>query len=175
MGKVLWHITMSLDGFIAGPGDAMDWVFDYTGPSPTADELLPAIGALLIGHRTYHLASTEEGRPYGGRWTGPMVVRSTQPPATAAPGFTFVADLRRALAEAKAAAGDKYVVILGAATAKQCLAAGELDEIVVHLVPLLLGDGVRLFEHPGGRAVKLERIGLTDTPTTTNLWLRVVK
>jgi dihydrofolate reductase len=100
---------------------------------------------------------------------------TTEPPPAAAPGFTFVADLRQALAEAKAAAGDKYVVILGAATAEQCLQAGELDEILVHLVPLLLGDGVRLFEHPGGSTVKLERIGLTDTPTATNLWLRVVK
>jgi dihydrofolate reductase len=104
-----------------------------------------------------------------------MFVLTRDAPQTAAPGFTFVADLPRAVAEAKAAAGDRYVVILGAATAKRCLAAGELDEILVHLAPVLLGDGVRLFEQPGGTSVRLERISVTPAPAVTNLWLRVAR
>jgi hypothetical protein len=71
---------MSLDGFIAGPGDAMDWVSDYSGPNTIVDEVLPAIGALLIGYRTYRLASSQEGRPYGGLWTGPMFVLTHDAP-----------------------------------------------------------------------------------------------
>jgi dihydrofolate reductase len=176
VGKVLWHITMSLDGFIAGPGDDMAWLADYLGPNPTADEVLAQIGALLIGNRTYQLAKTQEGRPYGGAWTGPMFVLTHDAPETAAAGFTFVSgDINQAVATAKAAAGDKYVVILGATTAQECLDAGLLDEVLVHIAPVLLGDGVRLFDRPGGTSVKLERISLTDSPRVTNLWLRIVK
>jgi dihydrofolate reductase len=176
VGKVLWHITMSLDGFIAGPGDDMAWLADHLGPNPTADEVLAQIGALLIGNRSYQLARTEAGRPYGGAWTGPQFVLTHDAPEHAAAGFTFVSgDIEQAVATAKAAAGDKYVVVFGASTAQQCLDAGVLDEVLVHIAPVLLGDGVRLFDRPGGTNVKLERISLTDSPRVTNLWLRVVK
>ena len=84
-------------------------------------------------------------------------------------------DIEEAVATAKGAAGDRYVVILGANTAQQCLDAGVLDEVLVHIAPVLLGDGVRLFDRPGGTNVKLERISLTDSPQVTNLWFRVVK
>lgn len=89
--------------------------------------------------------------------------------------MTFVGDLDSAVSAAQAAAGDKYVNVLGADTARQCLEAGVLDEILVILAPVLLGDGVRLFDHPGGTNVKLQRISLTTAPAATNLWLRVVR
>jgi dihydrofolate reductase len=176
MGKVLWHITMSLDGFIAGPGDDMSWLAGHVGENPTADEVMARIGALLIGNRTYQLARTEAGRPYGGAWSGPMFVLTHDAPDTAAAGFTFVSgDIETAVATARAAAGDGYVVVFGASTAQQCLDAGLLDEVLVHIAPLLLGDGVRLFDRPGGTNVELERIGLTHSPRVTNLWFRVVR
>ena len=175
MGQVLWHVTMSLDGFIAGPRDDMAWLADYLGPNPTVDEVLAQVGALLIGDRTYQLAKTEEGKPYGGAWTGPMFVLTHHAPKDPPAGFTFISgDIEEAVATAKAAAGDKYVVVFGANTARLCLDAGMLDEILVHIAPVLLGDGVRLHAHPGGTNVKLERISLTQSPQVTNLWLRVV-
>jgi riboflavin biosynthesis pyrimidine reductase len=64
---------------------------------------------------------------------------------------------------------------MGASVAEQCLDAGVLDEILVLIAPVLLGDGVRLFDRPGGANVELERISLTDTPRATNLWMRVRK
>jgi dihydrofolate reductase len=91
------------------------------------------------------------------------------------PGVTFVGDLDSGVAEANAAAGDKYVNILGANIASQCLDEGVHDEILVCIAPVLLGDGVRLFDRPGGSNVKLERLSLTHTPRGTNLWLRVVR
>jgi dihydrofolate reductase len=94
-------------------------------------------------------------------------------PDTPAPGVTFVGDLDTAVAAAKEAAGERYVNVLGAATARQCLEAGVLDEILVIVAPVLLGDGVRLFDHPGGTNVRLERISLTSAPLATNLWFRV--
>jgi dihydrofolate reductase len=175
MGQVLWHVTMSLDGFIAGHRDDMTWLADYLGPNPTADEVLASVGALLIGDRTYQIAKTEEGKPYGGAWTGPQFVLSHHPPKNPPAGFTFLSgDIEEAVATAKEAAEDKYVVVLGADTARSCLNAGVLDEVLVHIAPVLLGDGVRLHEHPGGTNIKLERISLTESPKVTNLWLRVV-
>ncbi len=69
----------------------------------------------------------------------------------------------------------KYVNILGANTAAQCLDAGALDEILVCVAPVLLGDGVRLFDRPGGMKVQLERLSLTQAPQAANLWLRVLR
>ncbi len=95
-------------------------------------------------------------------------------PDTPVPDVTFVGDLAGGLDAAKAAAGDKYVNILGADVARQCLEVGALDEILVLIAPVLLGDGVRLFEHPGGTNIKLEQISLTPAENATNLWLRVL-
>jgi dihydrofolate reductase len=96
-------------------------------------------------------------------------------PAEPVPGITFVGDLASGVAAAKAAAGDTYVNVLGASVAHQCLDAGMLDEILVSVVPVLLGDGARLFDQPGGTKVRLERLSLTHAPNATNIWLRVVR
>jgi dihydrofolate reductase len=181
MGKMLWAVTMSLDGFIAGPRGDMSWLTEHLGPNPTVDELIGKIGALLVGNRTfrgddpYKGVAAKEGKPFGGGWSGPQFVLTHHAPDTAVPGVTFVGDLDSGVAAAKAAAGDKYVNVLGANTAQQCLDAGVIDEILVCIAPVLLGDGVRLFDRPGGTNVKLERISLTHAPRATNLWLRVVR
>jgi dihydrofolate reductase len=180
MGPVLYSVTMSLDGFIAGPGGDMSWLTAYLGPNPTVDALIGKIGALLVGNRTFrgddpHKGTTREGKPFGGGWSGPQFVLTHHAPDTPVPGVTFVGELTSGLAAARAAAGDKYVNIIGAAVARQCLEAGVLDEIFVCIAPVLLGDGVRLFDHPGGTNVTLERLSVTDAPRATNLWLRVVR
>jgi dihydrofolate reductase len=180
MAKLLYSATMSLDGFIAGPGGDMSWLTEHLGgPNPTVDEVIGKIGALLVGNRTFrgddpYKGTPKEGKPFGGGWTGPQFVLAHHAPDTPAPGVTFVGDLASGVAAAKAAAGDRYVNVLGANIARQCLEAGVLDEILVLIAPVLLGDGVRLFEHPGGTSVKLERLSLTPAPQATNLWLRVV-
>jgi dihydrofolate reductase len=175
-----WQFTMSLDGFIAGLGGDMSWLTGFLGPNPTADEVAGETGALLIGNRTFrgddpYKGSAAEGKPYGGGWTGPQFVLTHHPPDTPVPGVTFVGDLHAGAAAAKAAAGEKYVGVLGADVGRQCLAAGVLDEIFVCIAPVLLGDGVRMFDRPGGTEVKLERLSLTSAPQATNLRLRVVR
>ncbi|GAA1592896.1 dihydrofolate reductase family protein [Kribbella sancticallisti] len=179
MAKLLYSVTMSLDGFIAGPGGDMSWMTEYLGPNPEVDELIPRIGALLIGKRTATgddpLKGQEgEGKAFGGGWEGPEFVVTHDIPGTESPGTTYVGDLPTAVAQAKAAAGDKYVNILGANVAKQCLEAGELDEVLTFIAPVMLGDGVRLFDHPGGRTVRLERLSTNQTPMATSLWFRVL-
>jgi dihydrofolate reductase len=180
MGKVLYSATMSLDGLITGPQGDMSWLAAFLGPNPPVDELSTRIGALLVGNRTFggddpYKGTTNEGKPFGGAWEGPQFVLTRHVPQTSVPGVTFVGDLASGLAAARAAAGDKYVNVLGASVARQCLDAGVLDEIFVSIAPVLLGDGVRLFDHPGGANVRLERLSLTHVPHATNMWMRVVR
>jgi dihydrofolate reductase len=182
MAKMLYAATMSLDGFIAGPGGDMSWLIPYLGPNPLVSELIPRIGAILAGGRTFrgddpHKGTEAEGKVFGGGWEGPQFVLTRKPPADPVPGLTFLTDLDEAICAARAAAGEKYANVLGAETARSCLEAGALDEIMMCIAPVLLGDGVRLFDHPGGTHIRLERIdlpdGLTHAPLATNVWFRV--
>jgi dihydrofolate reductase len=179
MAKVLYSVTMSLDGFIAGPGGDMSWMTEYLGPNPEVDELIGRIGALLVGKRTAtgddpHKGQEGEGKAFGGGWEGAEFIVTHHVPSTARPGTTYVDDFGTALALAKEAAGDKYVNVLGASIAKQCLEAGQLDEVLTLIAPVMLGDGVRLFDHPGGHNVKLERLSVNQVPLATSLWFKVL-
>ncbi|BCB79109.1 dihydrofolate reductase family protein [Phytohabitans flavus] len=178
MAKMLYSATMSLDGFIAEHGGDMSWMKPYFGPNPEMDNIVDRIGALLVGRRTFEgddpNKGTEHEGAFGGAWSGPTFVLTHRIPADPAPGITFMDDLESAVAAAKEAAGDKYVNILGAETARSCLDAGLLDEVLVCVAPVLLGDGTRLFERPGGDNVQLERISLTHGEFATNIWTRVL-
>ncbi len=176
MATVIYAATMSLDGFIAGPGGDMSWLTEHLGgPNPAADRLLERTGAILAGRRTFtgddpNRGTDAEGA-FGGRYDGPVFVLTHHAPEQPVPGVTFVGDLADAVAQARAAAGDGYVDVLGADVARQCLAAGLLDEILMFVAPVLLGDGVRMFDHPGGTRVRLEP--LPDAGTAH--WYRVVR
>jgi dihydrofolate reductase len=180
MDKVIWHVTMSLDGFIAGPDDEMQWAFGYPGPNPMADEVMQATGAILAGRRWYDVATASyDGREgiYGAAWTGPVFVLTHRPPEQPTdPGITFLSGgVEEAVATARTAADGRNVEIFGAETARGCLDAGLLDEIVVHLAPVLLGDGVRFHGGPGVGRVALERTAVAESGQLTDLRFRVVK
>ncbi|GIG88260.1 dihydrofolate reductase family protein [Plantactinospora endophytica] len=180
MATFLYSASMSLDGFIAGPGGDMSWLAAHLGANPTVDDLVGNVGAILAGARTFggddpYRDTPQEGEAFGGGWSGPQFVLTHRPPERPVPGVTFVGDLPSAVATAGAAAGERYVNVLGADIARQCLAAGVLDEILVCVVPVLLGDGTRLFVQPGGADVRLERTRVAEAPMGTNLWFRVVR
>jgi dihydrofolate reductase len=180
MAKLLYSATTSLDGFIAGAGGDMSWLIPHLGPNPEVDELIGQVGALLVGRNTFggddpYRGTEKEGKAFGGGWSGPQFVLTHHPPADPVPDVTFVTDLDSAVARARQAAGDGYVNVMGANIAKQCLEAGELDEILMIVAPVLLGDGVRMFDRPGGADVRLERLRVIDLPHATNLWFRVVR
>src|SRR5215210_8109546 len=204
MGKVGTGLSMSLDGFIAGPNDGPERILgeggerllqwyssgdtDYRLPgtemvfriSPVSAELLrevhATIGALVQGRRTFDIANGWGGRP-------PLdvpvfVVTHTVPQEWVYEGspFTFVTDgLQSVLEQAKAVAGDKDVGVGAANIVQQCIRAGLLDEIHVDLVPVLLGDGVRLFDHLGTGAIELESTRVVEGAGVTHLTFRVVK
>jgi dihydrofolate reductase len=161
MSEVIWHTMMSLDGFIAGPDDTMDWAFEQSGASALADETRDRIGAIVAGRRWYDVATARyDGRQgiYGGRWDGPVFVLTHHPPETSGdPGIAFVSNgIHDAVATAREAAAGKAVGIFGATIARQCLAEGLIDELVVHVAPVLLGDGVRFHDAPGAERIRLQ-------------------
>jgi dihydrofolate reductase len=175
-GQVVVYRSMSLDGFIAGPGDEMDWVFDFAAPVLEAfPEIMAATGAMLIGRRTYEVARrlADGPRPpdYDG---GTEFVVTHEPPGEPEPGVTFLTgDLAQAVATALDAAGGKNLEILGADLAGQCLRLGLVDEVLVYVLPVLLGDGIRFFSAPGLTRIDLEPIGSTQSGAVTILRFRV--
>ncbi|RMI35480.1 dihydrofolate reductase family protein [Nocardia stercoris] len=180
MTVLQYQCTMSLDGFIAGVGGDMSWLTPFFGPDPAVDEVMRDTGALLVGRRTFGgddplVGNAGEAEPYGGGWSGQQVVLTHRPPAADVPGVSFAGDLQSAVAAAVAAAGDKTVGVLGAQVAAQCLAAGILDEILVFVAPVLLGDGVRLFEHDGGTNIALELVERGRTAAVPHLRYRVLR
>ena len=178
MAAVRWHVLMSLDGYVAAPGDDMGWVFDVAGPSGTRDEMVRTTGAIVMGRRTYEVEDRERPGIYGGAWKGALFVLTHEPPASVPDWMTgtFVHDgLAVAIEKAQAAAGDGKVGILGAGVARQCLDAGLLDEIVVQVAPTMLGDGVRMLDSPGGRRVNLERTGVAQSGRLVDISYRVVR
>ncbi len=178
MSRTLYSCTMSLDGFIAGPEGDMHWLLPFFGPDPVADGLVAQIGALLVGRRTFGgddpNRGTEQEGAFGGTYHGPSFVLTHRAPAAPEDGaVVFVTDLAAGVAAAREAAGARYVNVLGADVARQCLEAGLLDEILVFVAPVLLGDGTRLFEWAGGRSVDLVPRLVSEGPKATALWYDV--
>ncbi len=168
MAIVLWHTAMSIDGFVAGPGDAMDWVFRYDDPNPEVDQVLQTTGAVLAGRHTYDI-SVSSGQPfYGGAWTGPAFVLTHHPPPPEQdPAITFLTkEIGDAVATARSAASGKNVVLIGANLGQQCVGEGLVDEILIQMLPVLLGAGVRLYAGP---QLNLQAPSVTQSGHTTNL------
>jgi dihydrofolate reductase len=204
MGKVRTGLAVSLDGFISGPNDGAEapmgdggerllaWYAGgdteyrlpgtdmvFTVSAPTAEFLRQTretTGALVFGRRTFDLTNG-----WGGNHpldVPVFVVTSSVPQEWVYEGspFTFVTDgLESALAQAKAVAGDKDVGVGAASIVQQCIRAGLLDEIHIDLVPVLLGGGVRLFDHLGTGPIDLERTRVIEGAGVTHLTFRVVK
>jgi dihydrofolate reductase len=163
---LLWHVVMSLDGFIAGPADEMDWVFEYFGPNESVDEVVATTGALIVGRHTYEVEDRNRPGFYGGAFTGPFFVLTHRRPANPPDWMTgtYVNDgIEDAVSRATSAADGKNVVVLGANVAKQCVAAGLLDEILVNVAPILLGDSVRFFDNSSGQPVRLEKVRAAES------------
>ncbi|MFC4909207.1 dihydrofolate reductase family protein [Actinomadura gamaensis] len=172
-GKVVVNRVMSLDGFIAGPGHAMDWFAEYLTPD-TFPEVMAATGAMLVGRGTYEVAKrmSEQDTAYDG---GAQFVLTHEPPDEPDPSVTFLTcELEEAVATARRAAGGKNLEILGADVAAQCLKRGLVDEILVYVVPVLLGDGVR-FSPPGLGRIDLEPVVNVQSGAVTMLRFRVRK
>ena len=198
MGTVAAGFSMSLDGFIAGPNDDVGRVFAwmFSGDTDikvsTGDEdmdlKVSASSAEQIEERTQLVGVIVSGRrmfDVAGAWGGkhPMdvpvvVVTHNIPQEWVREGspFTFVTDgVESAIEKAVNIAGEKNIGVGGADITRQCLKLGLLDEIQIDLVPVLLGQGVRLFEYLGIEPIELERTSVIESPGVTHLGFRIVK
>jgi dihydrofolate reductase len=192
MSVSVLYMSMSVDGYIAGPNDEPDnpggdgfmrlhdW-YGFEAPPPNTkgtgwgahfiDEG-NATGAVLAGRRT-----VEQVDHWGGNHHGvPIFVVSHQPPGSSVANYplvTYVTDgIENAMAQAKAAAGDQNVLVHGAYTAQRALEAGVLDELQIHQIPVLFGGGRRLFEVLPSR-IELEIVRVIDTPEATHIRYRI--
>jgi dihydrofolate reductase len=183
MGTVVLDMAMSLDGFAAGPNGEdrglNDWFFSPTGRSrEIIEESIASTGAIVMGRRAYGVGDDAEGfsdTPYDAA----HFVLTSKPPTRLPKGnvsFTFVTDgIASALEQARAAAGVRNVAIGGGPiTAQGFVEAGVLDEIQIHLIPVLLGEGIQLFGQAGGR-LALAPIRVIEAPDATHLRYRVLR
>lgn len=195
MAKVIIEMSMSLDGFCAGPDDGEEFpngrdgikhVFGWLSRAKEeggtnkaeVDRMYAQSGAYIFGRRTYDITNGWGGsHPLRGV---PLFILTHKPPApeTVPKGdskITFITDgIESAVCQAKAAAGDKDVIISGASPSQQALDAGVVDEVVIHLAPSLIGSGIRLFDNFKG-PILLDKIYSTDGPMATHVRYRVSK
>ena len=176
-GKVVLDISMSLDGYVAGPDIDFDnpmgkggerlheWIF--SGKTDAAqkmlDDLVQNSGAVILGSHTYKL----EVKAWGGvsPFVVPALVLAKNKPETIMHGFTFIADgIEKAISEARQIAGEKNIWIMGGAnTAQQFIRARLIDEVYIHLIPVVLSEGARLFENLARDKIELEKTEVIQT------------
>ncbi len=181
-GKVVVNRSMSLDGFIAAPGHKMDWgngrqLTDFV-TRDVVNEVAAATGSMLVGRRTWQVGDEMEAEEPGSTdypFSGPFFVLTHRPPEEPEPDTTYLSgDIGEAVATALAAAGGKDLEILGADVAGQALERGLVDEILVYVLPVLLGDGIP-FSAPGLSRVDLEPVSSRQSGDCTILRFRVRK
>jgi dihydrofolate reductase len=197
MAASVLYMSMSLDGFVAGPNASPDnglgdggerlheWIFAGAptehggipgrppGVNGTVMDEAMATGAVVAGRGTFEPAGGWGGDHHDGV---PIFILSRHPDAEEEarwPLVTYVSDVEEAMAAAKAAAGEKDVLVHGAGTAQLALRAGVLDELQIHLIPVLLGEGRSLFEHLGADQIELESIRVLEGEGVTHLRYRV--
>jgi dihydrofolate reductase len=196
MSATVLYMSMSLDGFVAGPNESVDnglgdggerlheWIFagaptEHGGvpgrPEGVDGEVMDeamATGAVVAGRGTFDPAKGWGGDHHDGV---PIFILSREKhgPDPRWPLVTYVGEVETAMARAKEAAGEKDVLVHGATVTQLALAAGVLDEIQIHLVPVLLGEGRRLFEHLGSDHIELEPLRVLEGAGVTHLRYRV--
>ncbi len=205
MGKVITELSVSLDGFVAGPNDSVEQPLGENGGGQlfdwysSGDVALPLPGtdmvfkvsrtsaellrdewanqrAMVTGRRMFDIAEAWGGNPPGGAPC--FVVTHNVPQEWVKEGspFIFVTDgVESAIRRAMQAAGDKNVSVSSASIMQQAIKAGLLDEVRMDVVPVLLGAGVRLFDNLGDYPIELEAIKVVEASDVTHLWFRIVK
>ena len=182
MAKLVLSYSMSLDGFVAGPdvsveqpmgrgGERLhDWMFSSTSPvdKELAAEASP--GAVIVGRRTFDVGLGPWGDTPFPAPTFVITHEKREPLAMKSGTFTFVTDgIESALSRARAAAGAGDIWVMGADVAQQFLKAGHVEEIIIQLVPVLMGAGVRLFDGIGERLIELTPTRTIQSPSVTHL------
>jgi dihydrofolate reductase len=185
MTKVVFVMAMSLDGFVNDEHGSVELLYPDFAALDNSDlmkELIDNTGAVLMGKRTFEMPDDPDWYAGNYEFQRPIFVLTNQPPSkqpkqTEELTFTFVTDgLESALQQAKAAAGNRQVTVVGGPNImRQLLQQGWLDELQIGIMPVLLGKGLRLFEHFENLEIKLDKIKIQEAGPRTDIWFRVVK
>jgi len=191
MSKVLLDMSMSLDGFIVGANvskeypmgvngeDLHTWIFSTPKDKVDADverEMFARTGAVILGNRTFEIGVDLWGDVPFPVPSFVLTHKKREVLIKKSGTFTFVTDgIESALQQAQAVAGDQDIRLMGADVAQQFLSAGLVDEIQINHIPILLGAGVRLFEHLGVKNSQLKKDRVLDSPHATHIHYRVLK
>src|SRR3954454_3846541 len=172
-GKVHLAFTMSLDGFVAGPGHSMDWMAGATQRPGLPQEYIDATGAILAGRDGYDSA-IGDSRPYGGAWKGPIFILTHHPEdARPAEDITILScSVQDAVPIGLVAAGGKNLQVFSPNIGRQLLHLGLVDEIDIHVAPVLLGDGIPFYAVPGGAPIRLTLANGDDPAAAVHLRYR---
>lgn len=180
MGKVFIHATITLDGYMAGVEGDMSWMQDLEAVDEdyaAVDKVMKEIGAIVGGSNKTNTIE-DDGQPYGGSLKVPvflMTHEAHEPIVKNGVTYNFVVnDIKEAVKAAKIAAGDKSVALLGGSISRQCLKLGLVDEIILDVEPLLLGNGTSLFDGLG-ETIKLKRLETSAFAGETHLRFAVVQ
>jgi dihydrofolate reductase len=183
MAKVIGGMVMSLDGYVNDRDGSVGRLYpdmEAMQESESLQEAMRMTGAVLMGRNSYDMAN---GDFTDYEFQVPIFVVTHHPPEEVAKGqnenlkLTFVTDgFESGIQQAKAAAGDKDVTVIGGAnTIQQLLKAGLIDELQIDIAPLLLGDGLRLFEYLEAQQIKLEKTKVMNTPFLTHFHFHVIR
>lgn len=192
MGRIIVDVSVSLDGFMAGPnvstaypmgerGDQLHrWLFS-AGPNGTDSKvvkaLLDGIGAAVLGRRTFDIGFDEwdQQTPFPAP-TFVVTHRAKDPLLTSTGTFTFVTQgAAAAVEQAGVAAGEKNVAVMGGELTQELMRLGLIDELHIHMIPLLLGEGLRLFDNLDRKQIELELVETTPSVEVTHLVYRLPK
>lgn len=184
MTKVVFGMTMSLDGFINDANGSVALLYPdmiELGQTDLMREWIDTTGAAVMGRRTFGMASDPDGYADGYEFQVPIFVITEQAPEKKPKengriSFTFLDNVEAAIQQAKQAAGDKDVTVVGGpSVGQQLLKAGLVDELQIGIMPVLLGEGQRLFEHLEGMQIVLKKTRVVETGQRTDMWFTIEK
>ena len=180
MGKIVWGMIMSVDGFINDRNGGLGKLYDSFEPNEEINAIMARTGAVILGRRTFNLAEADS-YAVDYEFQVPIFVVTHHLPAKHPKEndqlmFTFVTDgVESAIQQAREAAGEKDVLILGVDVFRQALKAGLVEELQMAIAPIILGKGLRLFDHLEELEISLEKLRTIETQQQVEIWYKVIR
>lgn len=181
MAKVVWGMIMSIDGFINDREEKLDKLYASFEPNEEIHAAMARTGAVVMGRSSFEMSVDTDAYADDYEFQVPLYILTHQPPSRHPKEndkltISFVTDgIENAISQAKASAGEKDVVVLGASTGQQALKAGLVDELQIAIAPILLGQGVRFFEQLEDFEIELEKLRTIETAKQVEIWYKVIQ
>ncbi|WP_033542673.1 dihydrofolate reductase family protein [Planococcus sp. CAU13] len=181
MAKVVWGMIMSVDGFINDKEGSLAELYASFEPNEEINEAMAKTGAVIMGRNSFEMSEDTDAYADNYEFQVPLFILTHHPPEKHLKEndkltITFVNDgIEDAISQARAAAGEKNVVVLGASTGQQALKAGLVEELQIAIAPILLGQGLRFFDHLENFEIRLEKVLTIETARQVEIWYKVIR